>query len=206
MVCLGFFLFCPLTCEISSCWRHRDPLHSHMPGWWTCAPSAARSPSCLWPGWLPLRWTCPGPLPRMEHFVHGSGSHKSHLSNTSTAKREFIQNGRHCFVLLKREKKSQRKCNKFRWKKNISHRFWGCRCCEGGGCGEKQKARSYRWVIGMILGEGEGVLVSQKTWCLFKPFQNSASSHAGRNWKDVERHFTGVLKIPNQRNENKPKM
>lgn len=75
----------------------------------------------------------------MGHFVRGSGSHKSHLSNTSTAKREFTQNGRHCFVLLKMEKKSQRKCNKFRWKKTSATGFEGAVVVRVGAVEESKK-------------------------------------------------------------------
>ena len=46
------------------------------------------------------------------------------------------------------------------------------------------------------LGEGVGHLVSYRRRSVFsKPLENIASSHAGRNRKDVDRHFTGVLKI-----------
>lgn len=110
-----------LTCEISSCWCHQDPLRSRMLGWWTCALSAAHSPAFPWFGWLPHQLTCPRPLPQMVHFAHGSGSHKFHLMSRP---KDFAQdNWKTCNILLFKTANVNHKAINSRKKLKISHRF-----------------------------------------------------------------------------------
>lgn len=80
-----------LTCEISSCWLRRVPLHSHRPGWWMCAPSGAHSPACPWPGSLLRLWTCPTSPPQTEHSGHEYGSRKSPLDTVRKGQNTMAQ-------------------------------------------------------------------------------------------------------------------
>lgn len=73
-----------LTCGISCCWRHRVPLRSRRPGWWSCAPAGSHSPAALWTGPDPRRWS--GPEPQLQTGRNRSprghcepGSHRFHL-------------------------------------------------------------------------------------------------------------------------------
>lgn len=84
----------------------------------------------------------------------------------------------------------------FTQKKKISHSFkepgvvdWGGRCLW-----KKPKTHGHKGVSSS--GRGVGGIFSVSNQSVFsKPLENIASIHAGRNWKDVDRHFTGTHKV-----------